>query len=163
MIHILPQLEYRIDSAKSPEDIYAILNSVTVPRGELFCDSRDAEFTGEVNPSDFKIVREVTGRIYLENDFRPVIQGKIRVERGQTVIDIKMRLHLFVQIFLTVWFGGVGISFLSGLLTVFTKGENGVPMLLGSVGFFAFGQALARIGFHFSAQYTRKILEELLK
>lgn len=163
MIHILPHLEYSIDSAKSPEDICTILNSVTVPRGELLCDSRDVEFTGEVNPSGFKIVREVTGRIYLKNDFRPVILGKIRVERGQTVIDIKMRLHLFVQIFLAVWFGGVGVYFLSGLLTVFTKGENGVSMLLGAVGFFVFGQVLARIGFYFSARYTRKILEELLK
>ncbi len=163
MIHILPCLEYSIDSAKSPEDINEILNSVTAPRGELLCDSRDVEFTGEVNPSGFKLVREVSGRIYLKNDFRPVILGKIRAEGEQTVIDIKMRPRLYVQIFLSFWFGGVGISFLGGLLTVFTKGENGVSMLLGSVGFLAFGQALARIGFYFPAKNASRRLEELLK
>lgn len=33
-------------------------------------DIRDAEFTGEVNSSGFKIVREVTGTIYKKNTGR---------------------------------------------------------------------------------------------
>ncbi len=32
MIHILPRLEYSIDSMRSPEDINEILNSVTAPK-----------------------------------------------------------------------------------------------------------------------------------
>ena len=163
MIHILPHLEYSIDSAKSPEDIIAILNSITVPREVVICDSSDTEFTGEVNPSGFKIVREVAGRIYLKNDFKPVILGTIRAERERTVIDIKMRLRLDVQIFLAIWFGGVGIGTLAGLLAILTEGINGASMLFGAAAFFAFGQALARIGFYFPAKNTIRRLEELLK
>lgn len=163
MLHILPRIEYSINSTKSPEDINTIMNSVTVPREEMFCESRDVEFTGEVNPSDFKIIEEVVGRFYFKNDFRPVIVGKVRTESGMSVIDIKIRVRLPVQIFLTVWFGGVGIGFLGGLIAVITKGMDGVSMLFGSVAIFALLQAIARIGFYFPAKYTMKKLEELLK
>ncbi len=163
MLHILPRIEYSINSTKSPEEIYTIMNSVTVPREEIFCESRDVEFTGEVNPSDFKIIEEVVGRFYIKNDFKPVIVGNIRTESGMSVIDIKVRLRLPVQIFLTIWFGGVVISFLGGLIAVITKGMDGVSMIFGSVAFFVFAQVLVRIGFYFPAKYTMKKLEELLK
>lgn len=163
MLHILPRIEYSIDSTKSPEDINAILKSVTVPKEEMFCESRDVEFTGEVNTLDFKIIEEVVGRFYFKNDFRPVIVGNIRTESGMSVIDIKIRVRLPVQIFLTIWFGGVGISFLVGLIAVITKGMDGVSMLLGSVVMFALAQVAVRIGFYFPAKYTMKKLEELLK
>lgn len=163
MLQILPYIEYSIDSTKSPEDINAIMNSVTVPRDMMYRDSDDAEFTGEVNPSDFKIIEEVVGRFYIKNDFKPVIVGNIRTESGMSVIDIKVRLSLPVQIFLTVWFGGVGIGFLGGIIAVITKGMEGMSMLFVSAVMFALVQAVVRIGFYFPAKYTMKKLEELLK
>lgn len=70
MLHILPRIEYSINSTKSPEDINTIMNSVTVPREEMFCESRDVEFTGKVNPSDFKIVEEgVELEFVKDNDY----------------------------------------------------------------------------------------------
>ena len=158
MIHILPHLEYSINSTKSPEDIYTILNSVTEPWGISFLDTRDAEFIGEVNPSDFRIV--IYRKIGFKNDFRPVIEGTIRTERGMTVIDIKMRLKLSVLIPFTILFGG---CILDGLFTVFTKGIDGVPMLLGAVVIFAFVQVIARPAFYFPAERAIETLEELLK
>ena len=164
MIHIFPRLEYRIDSTKSPEDINTILNSVTASKKMVFSYLSypdNIEFVGEVNPSDFKI--KPKPKPYVRNSFIPVILGTIRTERGLTVIEIKMRLHLFVQIFSTIWFGGVGLGILAGLLVVFTEGMNGLPMLVGTVALFAFGQALARIGFYFPAKNASRRLEELLK
>ena len=164
MIHIFPRLEYRIDSTKSPEDINTILNSVTAPKKMVFSYLSypdNIEFIGEVNPSGFKIVSRP--KPHVKNSFVPVIVGTIRTGRGLTVIDIKMRLYLFVQIFLTIWFGGAGLGVLAGLLAVFTEGMNGVPMLFATVVLFAFGQALARIGFYFPAKRAIKRLEELLK
>lgn len=163
MLHILPRIEYSIDSSKSPEDINTIMNSVTVPREMMYRDSDDAEFTGEVNPSDFKIVEEVVGRFYIKNDFKPVILGTIRAEKGMSVIDIKMRLRLPILIILSVCLGVVGVYFLGGLIAVFTKGMDGVTMLFFSVVIFALLQAIVRIGFYFPAKYTMKKLEELLK
>ena len=161
MIHIFPRLEYSIDSTKSPENIYTILNSVTAPKKMLFSYPDNIEFIGEVNPSGFKIVSKP--KPYVRNSFIPVIVGTIRTERGQTVIDIKMRLYLFVQIFLTIWFGGAGLGVLAGLLVVFTEGMSGVSVLFATVAFFAFGQGLARTGFYFPAKNARRRLEELLK
>lgn len=161
MIHILPRIEYSIDSTKSPEDISTILKSATVPRDMMYCDSGNAEFTGEVNFSDFKIIEG--GVIKFHNSFEPVIVGNIRTESGMSVIDIKIRLSLPVQIFLTIWFGGVGIGFLGGLIAVFTKGMDGMSMLFVSVVMFALAQVAVRIGFYFPAKYTMKKLEELLK
>ena len=161
MIHILPHLEYSIDSAKSPEDINTILNSVTDSCGiSSFLDTRDAKFIGEVNPSDFTIVNYPRFGFKNDFDFSPVIEGTIRTERGLTVIDIKMRLKLSVLIPFTIFFGG---CFLDGLFTVFTKGMDGVPMLIGAAAIFAFGQVFARTGFYFPAKRARRRLEELLK
>lgn len=158
MIHILPHLEYSIDSTKSPEEINEILNSVTEPWGISFLDTRDAEFIGEVNPSDFRIV--IYRKIGFKNDFRPVIEGTIRTEKGLTVIDIKMRLKLSVLIPLTILFGG---CILDGLFTVFTKGIDGIPMLFGAAAIFAFVQVIARPAFYFPAKRAIARLEELLK
>ena len=160
MIHILPHLEYSIDSAKSPEDIYTILNSVTDSRGISFLDTRDAKFIGEVNPSDFTIVNYPRFGFKNDFDFRPVIEGTIRTERGLTVIDIKMRLRLSVLIPFTILFGG---CFLDGLFTVFTKGMDGVPMLIGAAAIFAFVQIIAWPVFYFFAKRAIKRLEEVLK
>ncbi len=99
MIHILPRLEYSINSAKSPEDINEILNSVTAPKKMVFSYLSypdNIEFIGEVNPSDFKIVSKP--KPLVNNSFIPVILGNIRVERGLTVIDIKMRLYSFSRL-----------------------------------------------------------------
>ena len=164
MIHILPRLEYSIDSTKSLEDINTILNSVTAPKKMVFSYLSypdNIEFIGEVNPSGFKIVSKP--KPHVKNSFIPVIVGTIRTGRGLTVIDIKMRLYLFVQIFLTIWFGGAGLGVLAGFLAVFTEGMNGVSMLFATVAFFAFGQVFARTGFYFPAKNARRRLEELLK
>ncbi|MBD5493812.1 MAG: hypothetical protein HDR12_05385 [Lachnospiraceae bacterium] len=163
MLHILPRIEYSINSTKSPEDINAILNSVTVPRYEIISDSANVEYTGDVNPLDFRIIEEVAGRFYIKNDFKPVIVGNIRTERGLSVIDIKMRLRLPTLIILSVCHGVVGIYFLGGLIAVFTKGMDGVTMLLFSVVIFTLLQVIVRIGFYFPTKYQMKKLEELLK
>ncbi|MCM1254388.1 MAG: hypothetical protein NC321_16335 [Clostridium sp.] len=172
MIHILPRLEYNINSTKTPEDINAILNSVTVPGKDMPCDFRDAEFVGEVNPYDFKIIKKDSiykssiykGNIYIKNSFKPVISGTIRTENGMSVIIIKMRLYLFVRISSVFWFGGVGIVvILSGLNAFLIDGIKGALMFVSSAAMFAVGEALVRIGFYLPAKKAIKRLEELLQ
>ena len=158
MIHIFPHLEYSIDSTKTSEDIYEILNSVTIPWGMVFPLSYGVMFVGEVNLSDFELV--IYDKFGFRNGFRPVIEGTISTESELTVIDIKMRLRLSVLILFIITFGG---CFLDGLFTVFTKGIDGVPMLIGAAAIFAFVQVIVRPVFHFSAKRAIKRLEELLK
>lgn len=161
MIHILPRIEYSIDSTKSPEEINTILKSVTTPWGIVPPLSYGVIFIGEVNPSDFKVI--IYNKFGFKNVFRPVIEGTIKTERGLTVIDIKMRLSLFVLIFCIICFGGAGLELLVGLFTGITKGLDGVAMLFGAAVLFVFGLTLARIGVYFSGKTAMKKLEELLK
>ena len=173
MIHIFPRLEYSIDSTKSPEDIYTILNSVTAPKKMLFSYLSypdNIEFIGEVNSSDFKIVSKP--KPYVRNSFTPVILGTIRAAKGLTVIDIRMRLYLFVQVFETIWYGGAGITLLVGLFAAFAEvaGRTGTKLTVFSLAvifyavvFWGFGQALTRIGFYFPAKRAIERLDELLK
>lgn len=159
MVHILPCLEDRIVSTKSPEDIYSILKSVTVSRKIAFCNSSNAEFIGEINASAFKIVR----RIVYKNSFLPVIVGTVKVENGISVIDVKMSLHFFIRIFLAVWFGIIGFFFLLLCLNFLIEGMKEGQMLLGVAMFFILGQALVRAGFYIPAKKAKKRLEELLR
>ncbi|MDE5599189.1 MAG: hypothetical protein K2J04_15345, partial [Lachnospiraceae bacterium] len=136
--------------------------------------SDNIDFMGVGNPSSFNIIKEnpyvftiTMGnkdvRMYGVNSFRPVIRGTIRMKRGLTVIDLKMRMFLFVRIFLAIWYCGVGIPFLAGLLSIIVKDVEGILMLFVSILFFASAQALSRIGFNFSAKNAISKLEELLK
>ena len=162
MIHILPRIEYSIDSAKSPEDINSILNSLVDSGETSLGDALNAGFSGEVNPSGFKIISDVSW-IYLRNRFSPVILGTIRAESEQTVIDIKMRPYLSVQICLAVFFGWAVFGLLGGLFIAYTEGMDGVSIFFSPVAFFVFIQAFARIGFYFPAKRVIRKLDELLK
>ncbi len=71
-----------------------------------------------------------------------------------------MRLKLSVLIPFTILFGG---CILDGLFTVFTKGMDGIPMLLGAAAIFAFVQVIVRPAFYFPAKRVIERLEELLK
>ncbi|HBA68015.1 MAG TPA: hypothetical protein DCZ40_01480, partial [Lachnospiraceae bacterium] len=89
MIHLLPHSEERIISEKTPEDIYIILKSVTDSRKAVL--STNAEFMGQVQPFDFRIVPKVNYR----NSFLSVLIGNIMEKEEGTVIDITFRMPMF--------------------------------------------------------------------
>ena len=159
MLHILPCLEYKINSTKSPEDISTVLKSVTAPERGMSYNPTNTEFFGEINLSDFKIMSNINYR----NSFSPVIVGNIRVEGERSVIEIKMCLHWFVRIFLSCWFGMAGFFFLIGLLYVLIEGISEALLLLLATMFLIFGQTLARSAFYIPAKKAIVRLEELLK
>lgn len=158
MIHILPRFDDRIVSDKSPEELFLILNSVTDTRKTAFSISSNAEFIGKMTPPNFKIVS--IPKIYRRNSFLPVIEGTICIEGDRTVIGLRFHLHWFVRIFLTIWFGMAGFSFLVGLLLVLTEGN--VEFMLTAALFVLLGQALVRSAFYIPAWKTAARLRELL-
>lgn len=157
MIHLLPYLEEQIISKKAPEDVYMILNSVTDSR-KVFL-SADAEFIGQVNPLDFKIVPKINYR----NSFLPVLTGDMtKNAAGGTTLDITLQMHLLTRIFMSFWFGMVGFCFLSGTLAVFTGVLEEITPIFVLLGFIISGQILVRCGFNSPARKALKRLKELL-
>lgn len=158
MIHILPRFDYRMISAKSPEDLFLILDSVTNTRKFAFTISADTEFIGTISPPNFRIMSKINYR----NSFLPVINGTIYTKEGRTVVDLRFRLHWFVRIFLAVWFGMTGLSFLIGLLLVLTERTAKPALLLTAASFLLVGQVLVRSAFYLPAKKAAARLEELL-
>ncbi len=156
MIHLLPYLEERINSEKSPEDIYMILRSVTNSRKDVLFTNE--EFIGQVYPLGFSIYPKVNGR----NSFRPKLTGNVVENDGGSTINIILQMHIVTRVFLLIWFGMVCFSFLCGILAVFTGDLEGGTLILKSLGFIIFGQILMRCGFYGSAGKALKRLRELL-
>ena len=46
-------------------------------------------------------------RAYIRNSFRPIFRGLFEIENGTTIIEGRFGMHLFVRIFLAIWFGGL--------------------------------------------------------
>lgn len=157
MIHILPYLEHTIRTRKSPQEIHDILQSVTSPKEEWFSSKR-GKFIGEIDQYEFKIKR----KIFYRNDFIPVIKGTIKQGEGAYEVALKMQPDLSTYIFLIIWYGLLGVFFLIGIFHLIISDSTDVAMVLGPIGFIAFGQILSRCGFYFPAKRAINRLEELL-
>ena len=156
MAHLFLHLEERINSKKTPEDIYMILKSVTDSEITLF--SSNAEFFGQVHPLDFRIIP----RINHINSFRPIIAGSITEDERGTIIDMKAKMHILTSIFLVCWFGMACFFFLCGINAVFIGGFEKIALVLVPLSFIVFGQISMRSGFYGPTQKAFKILKELL-
>ena len=117
-----------------------------------------AEFVGEVHPLAFKII----GNINYRNSFVPVIKGGIKETEDGAVIDMEMRLSLFVRIFLASWFGMSGFFFLIGILCIIVNGKKDILLSVVSGCFIIAGQLMARCGFYIPAKKLIWRLEQLL-
>ncbi|MCM1251431.1 MAG: hypothetical protein NC321_01300 [Clostridium sp.] len=163
MLHILPRIKYSITSPKSPEDIKAALEAATVSEKTFGVDTlrcAGGEFIGEVNLSDFKIVKKPR---YFRSSFWPVIVGTVRTENGTSVIDIKMRLLLFTYILCIIVFGMLGLLVLLMFLScLIDRTWESVKELLGIAAGLGLFWLMVNGGFYIPAKSHLKRLEELI-
>src|SRR5215472_4770479 len=87
------------------DEVYRRLAATVEPvqwfRNSLAGD--DKTHQGEITSSGFKITRVIQYR----NSFLPVVTGRIRDEGDGCIIEIILRLHFFVAVFMALWLGGV--------------------------------------------------------
>lgn len=159
MIYLLPYLEGSIKSEKSPEEIARILKSITDSQKSLLRRDTKAEFTGEVTPAGFKVVSNINYR----NSFLPVIEGRVRTEEDASLIEIKMRLHPLVRVFLLFWFGMVSFFVLLGIADIIMSGFHvALRLFLPAGGLFTLAYLMVRGGFYLPARKAMERLENLL-
>lgn len=158
-IKVFPSFNDSFPSSKTPEEIYAVLQSVTAPPKLRLFQSCSQEFIGEVTPSYFRIVSNISYR----NSFLPCITGTISPTGNGSQIMIKMRLHPAITVFCSIWLGFMVYVFLIGLLLAFMDGfAQALPLLGASAGMTAFAQILIRLGFSQPARKALRRIRELV-
>ena len=157
MLHFFPYLREQIFSRRTREDICMILQSVTDSRKFLL--HTDAEYTGQIYPSHFKIC---PGKNYNRNSFLPVITGTVTEREEGCAVDIVMRLHMFVCLFMAVWFGGLFLFLLLVLLDVIIKGFDDMLFIVFPIFMIICAQIIMRRGFYGPARKALVELKELI-
>ena len=143
------------------DDVLKKLDSVIEPKKNTVFGglSYTKAFSGELFDDNFIITRNIVYR----NSFLPVIKGKIYCENGNTIIEMFLRLHLFVIVFLSIW---LSIPFMLICLVLFnlivkqTGSLNSIimPMIL-----FLFGCFVMIGGFNYENAKAQNIIKELLE
>lgn len=82
----------------------------------IFRNNITKEYEGTIDGNSFEITRIIKGR----NSFQPQITGEIRENNYETQIEIKMRLHWSVFVFLTF----VCSCMLFALISIFFNAEK---------------------------------------
>ena len=124
----------------------------------IFGSSDHKPYAGSINGNSFSITRIIGYR----NSFLPRIKGSIKKGVGKTEVNIKMRLHPFVLVFMFVWCGGVGFGFLAFLTSSIGKGTF-EPTILIPLAMLLFGYGLTTGGFKYESIKSRKYLAELFE
>lgn len=115
-------------------------------------------YEGEINGLSFRMNRIINYR----NSFLPRITGVIEKEFDGLRINVKMRLHIFVLVFLCVWCVGVGLGSLV-FLTLAINHLVHVPMALIPLGMLVFSYLLTMGAFKFESIKSKKYLQEILE
>ena len=145
------------------EEILKRINEIIEPQKTfrmtgIFGSSNHRPYEGNVNGNSFSMTRIIGYR----NSFLPRINGKIEKDFRKTEVNVKMRLHPFVLVFMFVWCGGVGFGFLAFLAASIGKGAFD-PAILVPLGMLLFGYGLTTGGFKYESIKSKKYLAELFE
>ncbi len=153
----LPFEKIELHSSKQPVEIEQLL-SARVGESTVFSNwqkIQTKEYVGKVDSSSFKIRRVISYR----NSSQPILYGRYNYDPDGTKVIIKMRMHILVIIFLTVWFGTlVFAGFNANMSYSNTTIEEVHPVWV----LFTLAYSLILIFFKVEAKKSMAYLEELL-
>jgi len=124
-------------------------------RFRIFGSDSMKSYEGQITGQTFDIKRIIGYR----NSFLPRINGTIKRDYDGTAIEVKMRLHIFVIIFLCVWCGFACMVFLTQVLS--SPQFNSVTLT--TMGALIFVYAMTMGGFKFESNRSKKDLQTLFE
>lgn len=122
----------------------------------IFGNGSHKAYEGTVNGMSFNIVRIIGYR----NSFLPRIKGEIERDSFGTKINVKMRLHPFVLVFMIIWCSGVGLGFFSFLNASLKKGTF-EPEILIALGMLLLAYGLTTVAFKYESIKSKQYLAQL--
>jgi hypothetical protein len=155
----LPFEKFVIESALSKKEaIIELMKNIEAEKTiRLWNKSGTKEFEGHLRGNEFKIQRIINYR----NSFLPIIKGKVETIGDKARLIIDMRLQIFVIIFMSIWFGSVGLFF---LVSLFNDADDfSIDSILFPGGMLLFGYLLTMGGYLFEANRAKDILLDITK
>src|ERR1700744_2386344 len=111
-MNLLPYDKFCIVTPLSPAEVDKQLQAEISPRPTLFHDTGDAYFMGSVANGIFKFSRIIRNR----NSFLPVVIVHTESWLNGSRVFVKIRLYLFMAVFMCFWLGGVAVAGISMLI-----------------------------------------------
>ncbi len=133
------------------------MRSVVAPRRSFRFSSPTRAFEGEVGDRTFDVQRAIRYR----NSFLPQIRGDIMAAAGGSRIAVRMRLRLFILVFMIIWMGGVGSASLLILISELRRGGS-LDTALAPAFMFIFGWFLSAAGFTYEARIAEPLLARIM-
>ena len=130
---LLPYAHYTIKTKLRMQDVISKLENVVEPK-QFFrvfrgWGSDHKPYEGKVEEDAFSVYSVIEYGYY----FHPMIKGKITSEMGGCSIEMTMHPNLVVLLFMALWVGSIGFSFLSALWpileTILQTGFHETPEL----------------------------------
>jgi hypothetical protein len=142
---LLPYHKFRIVTSLKPAEVEERLHAEISPPvwgfDAMFADPTNTYFRGVIANGNFKVMRIIRNR----NSFLPVVIGHIESSNNGSRVFVKLRLHLLVAVFMSIWLGGIAVACIVMLAQSIIKGFT--PSIFMPFGMFAFGYAMM-IGFY---------------
>jgi hypothetical protein len=155
MIRIVPYETFEVVTHLSSKDIVDRLRQNTEPKRWFRFSRIHQEFEGEIEDSSFSINRIIDYR----NSFLPMLKGVIEGSSHGTIVKVRMLPNVFVLLFMTLWFGGIGTF---ACLALFSGPKAALPGLIGPAVMLLFGSVLMNWAFWPEAKISRKKLIDIV-
>ncbi|MDH5181779.1 MAG: hypothetical protein OEZ39_01340 [Gammaproteobacteria bacterium] len=154
-MNILPFEQFQLVSDKQPDAVAGLIRENCAPGGVFGFAGEHKPLLGTYADRSFKLCRHISYR----NSFLPVATGRIKAQDNGSVIDVSLRMHMAVIVFMAVW----SAFFLYGTVATIYMSFSGMDTLNPVViGLFLFGYLLMQGGFWFEAAKIRKLLAEII-
>ena len=127
-------------------------------RIDVFSGGAGKPYEGKINSQAFNIKRIINYR----NSFLPRITGNIESDFDGIKIYVKMRLHVFVVVFLSVWCGIIGIGSITFLWHAYYNSEVNFAALI-PFGMLIFVYGLTTGGFKYESNKSKRDLQEIFQ
>lgn len=165
----LPFESYTLETKLSTKEVRTRLEANIESRQGIRNNNRlsgntGKPYEGKMTSDSFEISRVINYR----NSFLPVIKGRIDTYLGKTRITIKMRMVIFVMVFMFFWLGIVGLVCLGilimGIIQIRELLQHGFsPVVLIPFGMFALGSLLFTFAFKAESKKAKSFLSDLLE
>jgi hypothetical protein len=156
----LPTEDITYKTRLKQDEVIQRLAAITEPektfRFGMFGNGSTKPYEGQIEGYTFSIKRIINYR----NSFLPRINGTIENDFDGVTIKVKMRLHIFVIVFLCIWCGGVGLAFLAFLPQMFSNSEFN-PATLISFFMLLFAYGLTMGSFKFESKKSKSDLQKI--
>lgn len=124
----------------------------------MFNRSSTKSYEGQIKGQRFNIKRIIKYR----NSFLPRINGVIERDFDGLTIKVKMRLHIFVIVFLCIWCGGVGLGCIALLKQALNNSDINLATLI-PFGMLMFAYLLTMGGFKFESNKSKRDLQTIFE